>query len=372
MNTIDIHSIHKAILNDYQSSSVTEQQQEKKPWEELYKQLGKSISSDVISDLKSYCEMKDEKLAYEYYLIAAIPILDEFSESKKKIQKISFFKKNNTNQGKEYMQLIERYIDCVNKYFPEKYEYHWKTHPTVQNVIKKQKKNSSSTVCNYCQEPQENFVISDNNIICGCCGNVHDITNDNLISYKDIERVNIGSKYSYDRKVHFRECMKRYQGKQNCSIPQTLFDDITNQLKKYQLIPEEYETGREKEIFQDIHRQHILMILKDLGYSKYYEDITYIYHKITKKKIPDIGEYENILLNDFDKLLEIYDSQYKDIDRKNFINNQYVLYQLLRRHNYPVEKQNFTFLKTNDRKSYHDKVCGELFTKLNWNFRPLF
>ena len=199
------------------------------------------------------------------------------------------------------------------------------------------------------------------------------MTNDNLISYKDIERINIGSKYSYDRKVHFKECMKRFQGKQNCNIPQDVFNSIIHELKKYKLIPENYQLDENKEeVLNNIKREHILMILKDLSYSKYYEDITYIYNKITRKKIPDISEYENLLLSDFDRLLEVYDTSYKDDSRKNFINNQYVLYQLLRRHNYNCNKEHFTFLKTNDRKSYHDQICAILFSKLNWTFRPLF
>ncbi len=33
---------------------------------------------------------------------------------------------------------------------------------------------------------------------------------------------------------------------------------------------------------------------------------------------------------DFDKLTEQYDLLFKDIERKNFINTQYVLFQLLR------------------------------------------
>ena len=31
-------------------------------------------------------------------------------------------------------------------------------------------------------------------------------------SYKDTERANISSKYMYDRKVHFRDCINQYQG----------------------------------------------------------------------------------------------------------------------------------------------------------------
>ena len=76
-------------------------------------------------------------------------------------------------------------------------------------------------------------------------------------------------------------------------------------------------------------------------------------------------------MNDFDALLEMYDKTFKN-DRKNFINNQYVLYQLLRKYKYNCKKEDFQFLKTNDRKYYHDVVCQQLFEKLGWNFSAVF
>ena len=59
-------------------------------------------------------------------------------------------------------------------------------------------------------------------------------------------------------------------------------------------------------------------------------------------------------------------------DRKNFINTQYVLFQLLRRHKYMCKKQDFNILKTIDRKSFHDDICKELFEELGWNFTAIF
>lgn len=368
MSTIDINSIHQMIVNENSNPKIEEMNDE---WESIYKELGDNISEDVLIDLKSRVKTNNEKNKYKYYLIASLPILEEFTICRKNMEKISFFKKRSDSVNKDNcLDLIEKYISIVNKYFPGKYNTFWTSLDTEEKKKKSILKHAIKTRCKLCNRGDEDFKIADNHIVC-VCGNVIDLTNDNLISYKDIERVNIGSKYSYDRKTHFRECIKRYQGKQNCSIPEKVFTDIIQQLKNYKLIPEEYEKTEESLIFKNIHREHILMILKDLSYSKYYEDISYIYHKTTNKPIPDITEYENILLADFDKLLEVYDNSYKD-DRKNFINNQYVLYQLLRRHNYPCEKENFTFLKTNDRKCYHDYICGILFNKLNWNFRPLF
>ena len=96
---------------------------------------------------------------------------------------------------------------------------------------------------------------------------------------------------------------------------------------------------------------------------------------MTGKPPDDISHLEDALLNDFEVLAALYDEKFiktKLIDRKNFINTQYVLYQLLRRHKYPCKKEDFNILKTMDRKSFHDDVCSALFRHLNWNFSALF
>ena len=94
------------------------------------------------------------------------------------------------------------------------------------------------------------------------------------------------------------------------------------------------------------------------------------------KKPDNISHLEAKLLHDFDKLTELYDKVYKSgpqqIERRNFINTQYVLYQLLLRHKHPCKKDSFTILKTIDRQSFHDDVCKKLFTLLGWNHFPHF
>ena len=72
-----------------------------------------------------------------------------------------------------------------------------------------------------------------------------------------------------------------------------------------------------------------------------------IYFNITGKKPNDISHLEPNLLDDFDVLTNLYDKKFKrdaKFDRKNFINTQYVLFQLLRRHKYMCKKQDFNKL----------------------------
>ena len=115
------------------------------------------------------------------------------------------------------------------------------------------------------------------------------------------------------------------------------------------------------------------MFLKELGFSKHYENVVLIHYTLTGLKPDDISHLEDKLLADFDLLIETYDKKFKNkVDRVNFISTQYVLYQLLLRHKHPCRKEDFVILKTVDRKSFHDNICKEIFSSLNWNHVPIF
>lgn len=193
-------------------------------------------------------------------------------------------------------------------------------------------------------------------------------------SYKDTDRINISTKYTYDRKFHFKECINQFQGKQNSTIKPIVYEKLIEQFVLHGLASADESIPR-KERFQNITKNHVSIFLKEINCSHHYEDLNLIYHKITTKKLDDISHLEDILMDDFDKLSGLYDEEYiktKKITRKNFINTQYVLYQLLKRHKYPCIESDFIFLKTTERKDFHDKVCLDLFTKLGWNFTHVF
>ena len=115
-----------------------------------------------------------------------------------------------------------------------------------------------------------------------------------------------------------------------------------------------------------------MIFLKDLGLSKQYENVHLIHNRLTGKPTDDISHLEEILIVDFDRLSELYDKRFKHIKRKNFINTQYVLYQLLFRHKHPCDASDLIILKTTDRKCFHDNICRQLFEELGWNHSPLY
>lgn len=239
---------------------------------------------------------------------------------------------------------------------------------------------SSSTTCTGCGGAE--FDVDGNLFTCVQCGIQLDLINASAC-IKDIDRVNISSKYTYDRRSHFKECIDQFQAKHNKNIPDKVFDDLYHQIKIHNLEDGDADTPPEIR-YRRLSKEHIQIFLKELNYSKHYEDIVYIYHRITHRPADDISDIEAKLMEDFDMLTEKYDEKYKNVlnplsgdgsggngKRKNFINIQCILYQLLLRHGYKCKRSDFNILKTVDKKYIHEDIIHDLFKELSWNFQNI-
>ena len=323
------------------------------------------ISLHIVKDLSEKIKkLEEEKTRLENMItIQHFYTMDvsELLENQAYIpNKISFMGKSR----KPANDISKSYIDILKKY-----DIDYKELEDV--TIRSHKKNKHC--CENCGN--EEFVVQlDQNLeVCEHCGKQEEKTYKSL-SYKDISRVNMSSKYTYERRIHFKDCINQYQGKQNSSIDDKVFSDLEEQFERHGLLKGDKSVPK-KIRFESVTKEHVLLFLKETNHAKYYEDIVLIYHKMTGKKVDDISHLENQLMEDFDKISNLYDKKFKftgKIDRKSFINTQYVLFQLLRRHKYPCKKEDFNMLKTLDRKSFHDEIVRELFECLNFNFTPIF
>jgi ribosomal protein L37AE/L43A len=363
MNNIDILLIHQNILKKFE-----QEKQKIKKYKKEKKTIQKSLESNLTHRMTGKLYQSLDNIAnkikdisnnnsYHFYIMESTETIEKYKDILQKPIVFSFFGKQDIKQH-EKKELIEKYLKIANKYIDIKHE--------AKDLSTEQKNNYKCTNCS-----QTNFQKIDNNEICLDCGNVIQLSS-TISSYKDSERINMSAKYTYDRKVHFKDCINQYQGKQNVNILPEVYTKLTEQFESHGLLLK----SDDKQIkFDKITRKHIFLFLKELGYSKHYEDIILIHHNLTGKKPDNISHLEPVLLEDFDILVSQYDKKYKktqSLSRKNFINTHYVLYQLLRRHKYSCRKSDFNILKSNERKSFHDKICKELFKDLGWNFTTTF
>jgi len=359
MSEIDILYIDNKILQNFKD--------EKEKLDEYKNKLENIQNCLKLSNLRSNLTetlVKNEKELSEYisdleidhsknfYIIETADLIEKYKEILNKPVKMSFIGKSNKT-NKEKTAIINSYIEISNKYVDIKI-----------NIEKKDK-----NVCKNCNNKE--FDIEDGNIyICLNCSAQQFILK-NVSSYKDIDRINISSKYLYDRRIHFRDCINQYQGKQNSTVNQKVYDDLEKEFELHHLISSDKSIPK-NERFKSITKEHINIFLKDLGYSKHYENTNLIHYNLTGNKPDDISHLEDKLLEDFDILTDMYDKMYKNIDRKNFINTQFILFSLLVKHKHPCKKEDFSILKTVDRLNFHNDITNQLFQAIGWTYNCMF
>lgn len=362
----------------------------------------KNVSKAVYDDLiRIQQEISDEKQSIkELYLAKTCLLIEEYSQILKK--PISHKKENNLPILRRKHEILIKYLNIVHHLVKIK---KW----NISLPFKSPKLDDPTSLEFYCPSCENNddnkFEVDEfNRRTCLDCS-TQQSSIETGITHKDYSRVNIVGKFIYNRILHFQDCIKQYQGKQNCKIPDQLYIDLDKKFEAYRLIinTSTHDDPKDNGNFQPpstsiqpflavdksvgpsarliryskITRNHIMMFLKELKYTKHYENVNLIYFTLTNKRVDDISHLEEQLIEDFKELVSLYDELHgkdkaEELDRKNFMNVQYLLFQLLRRHNHPCKIEDFTILKTIDRKLFHDTVCKNLFNKLGWKFTPTF
>jgi len=380
-STIDIITIYNSVITElnYHNQYIDEYKKEydllttKKPIN--YKERQEIEHKIIWLDKKI-------KLSVNEYENKVKPIIDKYKLLQKKPITISFIKtKKNENSNNEINELISDFITITNNYSDQ--IKHYINHIPINNQTKR--------ICKYC-DSSNIFQNKDINTIClDCAHESEPIHNIQDISYDDGERVNMTVKFKYSRLAHFEDTISQFQGNQNKTIPLKVYldlereFDIQNLLNKnisnYPKVPigKEFHNIIDKDItlrkniFNRVSREHILNILSETNNSKFYEDINLLhkYYNINNFK-NNISHLIDVLLEDFIKILDIYERVHSEmkLNRINFLNSNYILFQLLRKHNYQCQKEDFMFLKTIDRIIEHDEIYSKICEYLEWTFTP--
>ena len=321
-----------------------------------------NINNDIC-DIEIYIRDVLDDFHISMYITRTMHIINQYNDLLEKVVEKDFVSgvtKNpdcaKLNKTKKE-DLVDEYLLIASEYIDIK---------PIQVNIKKIKKN-----CTLCDSSDELVENTDYTTVCYNCGNEIKMIKNNP-TYKDIDRVNITNKYKYDRISHFKDIMNKYQAKQTNTINDQVFSYINEQLESHGLLVNSPISSVK---YSKVNKSHISMFLKEGGFSENYDDCVLIYCSITNTKPPNISHIEQSIMEDFEKLIKTYNSMKSTSDsfvgtkkRKNFLNSQYVLYQLLRRHKYRCKKEDFNILKTRDRRIEHDEVYMKLCDELKWTF----
>ena len=323
------------------------------------------LSKDINIKLK-YLETTKEDYEnkiknFNFYLLDFKHIGEAYTKELHVCKKISFVNKNvNKKQDDNLKKIYNDFYDLIKKY-----DFYINDDISDKKFKKKYDDIDDTPISvRYCVCGSKNFVFDSTIQICENCGIENEVFEINKDGSKPLN-----NKYIYERKAHFRECINQYQGKQNTFIKKEIYEQIENQLSSYGLLNNS-EVRSEK--FFRVTKEHVFLVMKELKLTKYYEDHILIFHNLTGKKVDNISDIENLILDDFDLFVKEYDKKYSSISRKSFINTRILLFQLLKKNKYPCKPEDFRILKTLERLSLQDEMVKTTFENLNWCYHVLF
>ena len=163
--------------------------------------------------------------------------------------------------------------------------------------------------------------------------------------------------YAYKRINHFREILAQFQAKETTQIPESVINDIKNQIKKERIEIKQITNAKAKEI------------LKKLGYNKYYEHIPFIKDIIGIKPPIMTPELEETLCNLFMDIQAPY-AKYCPDDRVNFLNYYYTVYKLCELLGQNQFLPFFPMLKDREKRIEQDNIWQKICDELDWEFIP--
>lgn len=323
-------------------------------------------NDQYIKEMELYCpELVVNDLLYSrnqdtvfIYSVCVAPIIDELRCIQKTSKIVSFMDKTMINRQHE-----KNMKELQKQFYKEARHFNSTLLSQLINSPNNCYNNVFTNTNSNCEHILE-FVETSNAYVCLQCGEETKVDK-SASSFNDVDRVNIFVKYMYDRRIHFRDCINQFQAKQNCSLPPDLHDNIRRWMDQHRLVSQSVSVEQR---YSHATKEQISLFLKEHRLTKHYENIHLIHTQLTGQPPHNIAHLEEQLMNDFNKLVELYDSEYKHTtNRKNFINTQYVFFQLLQRHKYKCDRREFSILKTSDRKAFHDQLCTKLFDALGWN-----
>lgn len=346
METSDITFIDSQIKERLSSKieTISELQEEllRMEWIEAngIDELDKSNARLQTIDIRK--KIQDIELGAELglYMFRSSQLIESYKELEGQLKKNSFVIRATRDEGKikainqiklEYLRIAKEYID-----------------------IESFKQKPQKLVCNSCKSDDLSPSENDSSILTCKCGNVIEILDD-APSFKDSERVNMASRYTYTCKGHFIEAMNRFEGKQNVEIKPEVISTLKKQIMLHKLTKD------------TATKDHIYMFLSENKFSDYYADINLIYFMITNVNPPDITEYRNELLEMHDQIEEAY-NEVKDKERLNSLNVNWKLYKLLQIIDYPCKKDDFFCLKTPAKQGEHEQKWHDMIEYLKTKY----
>jgi hypothetical protein len=354
---------HNEFLNTFEKDKNDKLPQMKYDLSLLQDKLNSYENGKISLQIEHVMEIKDnifelkknihliQKRKIDYFLDNSKYIFDYF-ENKKKISQGEITNKNTMlNSFFKINPSSEKIIDSTNNNIFSKY---------LSNIddsfLNMDDFVQQSDICNYCFKGELIPMDDEGVLICNVCfRNIKYLIENDKPSYKEPPKEVCF--YAYKKINHFKEILAQFQGKETTLIPIEVIDNLKNQIKK------------ERIHIQSLTYNDTKLLLKKLGYNKYYEHINFIKDKLGIKPPIISQELEDTLCNFFIEIQYPYAKHCPDY-RVNFLHYYYVLYKLFELIGETSYLKEIPLLKDREKLIEQDTIWSKICFELNWEFIP--
>lgn len=217
-------------------------------------------------------------------------------------------------------------------------------HPTQENEE-----------CPYCETDRELYQ-SEGKLVCPKCFFVDFILIDSdKPSYRDTPKEM--TNFAYKRRNHFIEVLSQYQGRETTEIPEEVYMEILQELKKNRITKA-----------TDLTNVKLRSILKKIDQNRYYEHIPFIIYQLTGIKPPTITSKIRKRLIEMFNEIQIPFSKYCPPDRRNFLSYSYILYKFFELLELDEHLPYLNLLKSRDKLHQQDVIWERICEDLRWEY----
>lgn len=352
----DIMLIHRRIIKKLEGEKAAKVPKMREEIERLRdlaslakRPIDKYKYTDKIHDIeKKIAELESESRVNEYRN-SVTSLLDIYSKTHDTRDPILIQRR---------IEAIEDYIRIANKYARIEVtrimpEYH---------------------LCDTCGYDLRDVDTSEEVIVCPHCESIikHYVNTREVVSNEVITNHSSGSVVGDDSR-NFRDTLKRFQGKESVNIPPALYDALDeyftgigfpdgDYFKEMAPMPNGTKKGTSKKIMAEA--------LKKKGYSAYYENEAYICREYWGWVLPDLSQYEDIIIEYYYKFQSVY-STVKGYERKSSLATQVILWLILHNLGIPCSRHDFRLVEIDKTVNYYRQILDECTKKLNWKNIPL-
>ena len=165
--------------------------------------------------------------------------------------------------------------------------------------------------------------------------------------------------FAYKRINHFNEWLAQFQAKDISDIPERVYHDVHRELKKNIYLE-----------WSSLTYKQVRVILKNLQYNKYYDNIPHLVNVLSGKAPPKLERKVEETLRSLFKDIQIPFMNHCPPTRKNFLSYAYVLHKLSELLGYDELLIFFPLLKSREKLQQQDMIWEKMCGELEWEFIP--